>query len=414
VTRLDESKHTSHRWPWCLPDGKHFLYLAINHQAPRDENNGIYFASLDGKENIRLITAFTNPQYSEGFLLFVRDGALVAHAFDPSSGRLREEEQQVASDVTEDGSTWRAAFTVSNNGLLAYSSGAPADDTQVAWYDRGGAQLGTMGERFGILMATPGAQLRLSPTGDRAALGIQSITGDVWVVDVGGARTRLTFGLRNNGAPVWSPDGKSVAHDYRTSKGNWGIVRTPAAGGPDEPLLSDKDPVVPADWSTDGKYLLYMKQVGGTRFEIWALSIGDRKVFQVVPSGSYTSESPRLSPDMRWVAYWSDETGRREVYVVPFQRAGKWQISTTGATYPVWRSDGKELFFLTSSWMLTAVPIGAEGGQLKWGASEPLFRTVSPHYDVAPGGQKFLSIVTGGHGSKPVTLVTNWTAELKK
>jgi Tol biopolymer transport system component len=119
VTRLDASKHTSHRWPWFLPDGKHFLYLAINHQAPRDENDGIYFASLDGKENVRLRAAFTNPQYAAGFLLYVREGELMAQAFDPSAGKLQEEEQHVAGGITEDLGTWRAAFAVSANGLLA-------------------------------------------------------------------------------------------------------------------------------------------------------------------------------------------------------------------------------------------------------------------------------------------------------
>jgi Tol biopolymer transport system component len=415
VTRLDQSRHTSHRWPWFLPDGKHFLYLAINHQAPRDENAGIYFASLDGKQNVRLRTAFTNPQYAAGFLLYVRDGGLVAQAFDPSSGKLQDEVQQVASDVTEDGSTWRAAFTVSRNGLLAYASGAHAEDTQVAWYDRGGKQVGTVGERFGSLLGAPGAQLRLSPTGDRAALAIQSSTGDIWVMDVRGVRTRLTFGPTFNGNPVWSPDGKSIAYRTRTAReGYYAIARRPAAGGPEETLLAGKEPMAPADWSADGKYLLYMKPAGGTRFEIWALSLGDHKVFQVTPSGAYTSESPRFSPDARWVAYWSDESGRRDVYVVPFHGAGKWEISTNGGTYPVWRSDGKELFFLSLSWMLTAVPIGEEGGQLKLGEQQPLFPTVSPFYDVAPGGQKFLSILVGDQGSKPVTLVTDWTAELKK
>src|SRR5262249_20379207 len=148
---------------------------------------------------------------------------------------------------------------------------------------------------------------------------------------------------------------------------------------------------------------------------IWALPlVGDRTPFQVAPSGTYTSESPKLSPDMRWVAYWSDESGRREVYVVPFHGGGKWEVSTSGGVYPIWRNDGKELFFLSLSWMVTAVPIGAEGGQLKLGAPQALFRTVSSSYDVASGGQKFLSILVGDQGSKPITLVTNWTAELKK
>jgi Tol biopolymer transport system component len=415
VTRLDVSKHTSHRWLWFLPDGKHFLYLAINHQAPRDENDGIYFASLDGKENVRLRAAFTNPQYAAGFLLYVRDGDLVAQAFNPSSGKLQEEEQQVASGVTEDGVTWRAAFTVSRTGLLAYSVGAQAEDTQLAWYDRAGKRL-TVSERFGSLVPYPGAPLRLSPIGDRAALAIHGFVSDIWWMDVtrGATPNRLTFGPLPIAAPVWSPDGKWVAYRAATKEG-YAIARRPSVGGPEETMLSAKDEIRPADWSKDGKYLLYTKSAGRTRLEIWALPlVGERTPFQVTPSGAYTSESPRLSSDMRWVAYWSDESGRREVYVVPFHGGGKWQVSTNGGTYPIWRNDGKELFFLSLSWVVTAVPIGAEGGQLKLGAPQALFRTGTNAYDVAPGGQKFLIPLSGDQGSKPITLVTNWTSELKK
>jgi len=172
VTQVDHSKHTSHRWPYVLPDGKHFLYLATNHQSPRDENGGIYQASVDDKENMRLKTAFTNPEYAAGSLLYVRDGALMAQGFDPSAGRLREDEQLVANGVTEDGTTWRAAFTVSSNGLLAYGSGAQPQ-SQLGRYDRAGKQLETLGEKFGALRIGF-RELRLSPSGDRVALSIQT------------------------------------------------------------------------------------------------------------------------------------------------------------------------------------------------------------------------------------------------
>jgi hypothetical protein len=364
---------------------------------------------------VRLRAAFTNPQYAAGFLLYVREGELVAQAFDPSAAKLQEEEQQVANGITEDDSTWHASFTVSPNALLAYSGGAYSQ-LQLAWYDRAGKQLGTLGERFDSLRsASWGPQIRLSPAGDRAALAIQGSVSDIWVADVTrGVRNWLTFGPLGHSTPVWSPDGKWVAYSTLPNEG-YAIARRPAAGGPEETLLSAKDDIRPADWSADDKYLLYMKGAGGTRAEIWALPlVGDRTPFQVVPSGAYTSQYPRFSPDMRWVAYWSDETGRREVYVVPFRGGGKLQVSTSGGTYPIWRNDGKEHFFLSLSWVVTAVPIGAEGGQLKLGAPQALFRTITNYYDVAPGGQKFLIPFAGDQGAKPITLVSNWTAELKK
>jgi Tol biopolymer transport system component len=172
---------------------------------------------------------------------------------------------------------------------------------------------------------------------------------------------------------VWSSDVRWIAYSTFPKAGDYGIARRLAAGGPEETMLAAKD-ISPADWSTDSKYLLYTKGAGGTRTEIWALPVvGEHTPFQVVPSGAYTSQYPRFSPDMRWVAYWSDESGRREVYVVPFHGAGKWQVSTSGGTYPIWRKDGKELFFLSLSWVVTAVPIGAEGGKLKlWRAAGAL------------------------------------------
>jgi eukaryotic-like serine/threonine-protein kinase len=269
VTRVDESKHSSHRWPLFLPDSKHFLYLAINHLAPRDENDAIYYASLDGKENIRLTAAFTNPEYAAGSLLYVRDGELVARAFDPASGKLSEQEQQVANGVTEDDTTWRAAFSAPSIGLLVYASGRHTQ-SQLEWYDRAGKQLGSVGETFGDLAVGAGGEkeLHLSPRGDRAAVAIQGSTTDIWVMDVArGVRSRLTFGPTGNQSPVWSPDGKWIIY-FTVTKEGFAMARRSATGGPEEILLSAADPIYPFDWSKDGKYLLYDKGARGTHVEI--------------------------------------------------------------------------------------------------------------------------------------------------
>jgi Tol biopolymer transport system component len=415
VTKVDESKHTSHRWPFLLPDGKHFLYLAVNHQAPQDQNDAIYYASLDGKENRLITPAFTNAEYASGFLLYLRNAQLEAQRFEPESGELKGELQQVATGVTGDESTWRGIFTVSANGILAYSGSAQAQ-SQLAWFDRSGKQLGTIGEKFSTLDRR--GELRLSPNGDRVAFSIQGNVTDVWIMDLArGVRSRMTFGPVGNSNPVWSPDGKWIAYDALTRQGDV-INRRPAEGGAEEQLLPEgKSPsVAPRDWSRDGKYLLYESGAVGARQEIWALPLfGDRKQFQVVPSGAFYNNYPQLSRDGRWLVYQSNESGRAEVYVVPFRAGpGKWRVSTSGGTLPHWRGDGKEIFYLSLDGVLTAVPVIANTNRLQLGATEPLFRVPANTYDVSPDGHKFLLNVVGDQNTKPITLVVNWAAELKK
>src|SRR5262249_2410861 len=244
-------------------------------------------------------------------------------------------------------------FTVSANGLLAYAGGAHVQ-SQLGWYDRTGKELGTVGEKYGGL-AIGEEQLDLSPTNDRVALAIQGTTTDIWVMDIArGIRARLTFGPTGNSAPVWSPDGKWIAYQNITKDGNV-IARRPAFGGPEEVLFSATVPVYPHAWSSDGKYLLYQQGApGAAHQDIWGLPLfGERKPFQIVPSGTYISSVPQLSRDGRWVAYQSTESGRMEIYVVPFRDGGgKWQVSTSGGVSPRWRNDGKEIFYLGLNGML--------------------------------------------------------------
>jgi eukaryotic-like serine/threonine-protein kinase len=414
VTKLDENVLTSHRWPYCLPDSKHFLYLGVNHDAPRSDKDGIYFASLDGKENVRLVTAYTEPQYAAGHLLYVRDGQLVAQSLSTSNGKLKDDEQTVAQSVAEDGSTWRAIYTVSANGVLVYSAGDINRGIQLAWFDRTGKQLSSTGEKLAVSYIA-----RLSPKGDRIALNTDSGgTTDVWVLDVGrGVRTRITFGPTGNVNPVWSPDGKWIAYQD-VAKHSFILARRPADGGPEEALLQESVPVLPSDWSRDGKYLMYWKGAIGTHTEVWALPLfGDRKPFQVIPPGPYQSNLATFSPDGKWVAYGSDESGRFEVYVVPFGKTGgKWQVSTAGGSIPIWRRDGKEIFYVALDATITAVPVAEQGDQLKLGPPQPLFQsTVAAFagFDVSPDGKKFLTGVSGEKSAQPLTLVVNWQADLK-
>ncbi len=415
VTHLDESKHTSHRWPFFLPDGKHFLYLAINHQSPDDESDAVYYASLDGKENAPILHSTTNAQYSSGSLLYVRGGALEAQPFDPESGKLSGTPQAVEHGVAEDSITWRAVFTVSDNGLLAFSGGSQAQ-TQLAWFDRSGKQLGGVGEKFdGLSNGLQG--LRMSPNGERVALAISGGVSDIWVMDLlRGVRSRLTFGPVGNSSPVWSPDGKWIAYTNITKAGS-ALCRRPSAGGPEEELLRiEGEFLVPSDWSRDGKYLLVEEGAPASQHEILAMPLtGDRKPFVFVPRGNFFISRARFSPDGHWVVYQSTESGRSEIYAIPFPSGqGKWQVSTAGALGGAWRNDGKEIFYVTIDRVLTAVPVTESEGQIRLGAVQSLFRVPGNEGDAAPDGKKFLMYLAGDQDSKPITLVTNWTAGLKK
>jgi Tol biopolymer transport system component len=410
VTKVDESKHTSHRWPFFLPDGKHFLYLAINHQNPQDENDAIYYASLDGKENRRLVRAFSGAQYASGSLLFLRNGVLEAQPFEPKNGEFKGDAHPVANGVSEDGSTWRAIFTVSANGLLAYSGGARSQ-SQLAWFERSGRQLETVGEKFGGLSG----DISLSPAGDRVAFGVEGTVTDIWVMDIArGVRTRLSFGPVGNNNPVWSPDGKWIAYNTIVKHGTV-TNRRPSEGGGEQLVFPEGEARLLSDWSRDGKYLLYDKGAFGTHQEIWAAPVEPgEQPFPIAPPGAFYSNSPKISPDGHWVAYQSNESGREEVYVVPFRGGqGKWQVSTNGGGYPRWNSNGKEIFYVSPDGMITAVPVVTAPNQFRPGAPQPLFRAPADAYDVAPGGQKFLLDVVGDKNSQPITLVTNWTEELK-
>jgi eukaryotic-like serine/threonine-protein kinase len=413
VTHLDAQRHTSHRWPFFLPDGKHFLYLAINHEVPRSENDGLYFASLDGKEDRLLMPLYANATYAAGYLLYMRDNQLYAQLFDPDKGVLNGEPQRVADGVANDGTTWRGVFSASENGMLAYAGGGLIV-SQLAWYDRTGKQLSTVGERL------PGFnEMGLSHKGDRVAVSLDAGTIDIWIMDMGrGVRTRLTFGPLINLAPVWSPDDQWMAY-ASIAKGGSNINRRPAGGGAEELLHAFPGTVYPNDWSRDGKYLLYSNGPIGSHQDIWALPLmGDRKPVQVVPSGPFYNNDPHFSPDGRWVAYESNESGRVEIYVVPFGGgAGKWQVSSSGGTSPRWRRDGKEIFYLSIEGFLTAVPVSSSPSGLQIGPPQQLFRQLSSAnntYAADPGGQRFLFNTAGEQHSEPITLVVNWPAQLHK
>jgi eukaryotic-like serine/threonine-protein kinase len=411
ITKVDPALHTSHRWPFFLPDGKHFLYIALHHDPSKSANNTIYYASLDGRENRPLFRSQSNAVYANGFLLFARGDQLIAQHFNPSSGTLSGEPQSLAKGVMNDSSTWHIDASASNDGLLVFGSGA-SGDLQLVWVDRGGKQISTIADKLPDLQ-----EATLSPQGDRVALQLNAGETDIWVLDLArGVRTRLTFGPIGNVSPIWSPDGKWIAYSSARN-GHFALCRKPSDGsGAEETLLTDTDQFELDDWTRDGKYLLYsLRILSGQGRQIWSLPLeGERKPSLLLERGT----AGKLSPDGRWLAYISAESGTLQVYVVPFGGGkGKWQVSANGGELPRWSTDGKELYYMDLTFNLLAVPVTSADSAPQFGAAEKLVSTWSApqvFYDVSPDGQKFLLDRVEQQVSQSVTVVTNFTAGLKK
>jgi Tol biopolymer transport system component len=421
VTKLDKAKHDSHRWPYFLPDGRHFLYLAINRAFGHEPNDAIYFASLDGKENRLLVPSFTNAAYGSGHLLFVRGTELMAQALDPDTGKTTGEAARIAQDVGVDLGIWRSAFDAARGNILVYATGGPVEG-QAVWHDRSGKNLEVVGDKAQNLF-----HLRISPDGERVATDFFGEgTSSIWVYDLK-RKVNTRFTLESEASidsAVWSPDGRWLAYQGLQGGRN-NIYRKAASGfGKAELLLEGSDvKQVPSDWSPDGKSLLFSIGDLVGQGQVWLLPLtGDRKPVAVAQIGS-VSQNTRFSPDGRWIAYASNESGKFQVYVIPSSRtAGKQQISNAGGLQPVWRRDGKELFYLTLDNTLMSAPITLSKEGVEVSAARQLFRLPRlvgtagnfTAYDVAPDGQHFLALETPESTAPIITVVTNWTAELKK
>jgi serine/threonine protein kinase len=428
VVRRDTSKFNFLLVPTFLPDGKHFLYGVANPGSPGD----IYFASVDGKENRLLLQGSGTAIYASGFLLFVRGAILVAQPFEPTKGQLIGTPRSIAEQVQQ--GAYLSFFDASQNGVLIYepASGEPTV-TQLAWFDRTGKRLNDIG--------SPAVHydLRLSPDGRRLASSAGNPKSEIWIDDLQrGVRMRLTFDPEtDNGIPVWSPDGRSLVFStLRGSNAGVGIFRKPSNGaGSAELVLPSDRPDREAwatDWSRDGRFLLFSRggMANHNDADIWVLPlIGERNPILFL-HGAGTAYDAQFSPDGRWVAYTSGESGRHEVYVTSFDATkflkdggsrptpgGKWQISTAGGGVPRWRRDGKELFYIGPENTIMAVEVEGKGASFEIGRGQRLFiAPVSPFsaaYDVAPDGQRFVMSASPEAETLPLVLMVNWTARLQ-
>ena len=423
ATTLDASNGETQHWsPFFLPDGRHFLYLAVGSKGGGpNEPNGIYVAALDSTERKLLVPGGSNIKYAQGHLVFLRDQTLLAQPFDVERLELTGDPAPIAEQVATGGLSGRlGAFTVSEDGVLAYQSGFATDVSQLVWFDRTGKQLSVLGER-----AEDYGDLELSPDGRRATVSLFDSAvknRDIWIFDVArGIRTRFTFDQAEENQAIWSPDGSDVIFNSNRA-GNSDVYRKASNGaGSEEVIQADSISLFPLSWSRDGRFVLYSRLNSGLTNDLWVRPLdGDRKPFPFLQT-PFNEYPAAFSPDGRWIAYASNESGRSEVYVMPFPGpGGKWQVSTAGGSYPRWRRDGAELFYLAADNRLMAATVNGQGSGFEVGAVRPLFatraRTARRYmYDVSADGQRFLiNTLVEEAALEPITLVVNWTAGLRR
>jgi Tol biopolymer transport system component len=413
----------THRYPHFLPDGRHFLYLVRRGGgAGRGRDPQIRVGSLDSKDSKLLLNVASNAVYAAGHLLYVREGALVAQAFDADRLAVNGEPVTLVPDVLMDERFSRGVFSASQNGVLVYQTGRGETLSALRWLDRNGAILETVGEPAQFFN---GGDPEISPDGRRATASIVDLrTGqtDIWMIDLAtGTRRRFTTGAGSKEWCAWSPDGGGVAHSISNPRGTGYDIVSKPIGGSEQELMLVSSPVefqAPMDFSPDGRFFLYSKRAD-ERDDLWILPLtGDAKPRPFLATAALEPIA-KLSPSGRHVAYQSDETGRFEIYVTAFPVPGsRWQISQSGGVEPRWSRAGKELFFSGPDNRLMAAQVKTDGPTFDVGVIQPLFQTrsmgFSYRYDVANDGKRFLVVAGLPQDLSPITVLTSWTSELPK
>ncbi len=425
VTRIDTAaKEAAHRQPEFLPDGRHFLFVSMNSQSDQTAILvGDVQSSAESQKPRRLMAGASHVAYAPpGYLLFVRETTLMAQPFDTGRMELTGEPLAVAEQVDVDPLRHTADFSVAGNGVLIWRS-QTVGTRHVTWLDRHGQPVP------GIDLEGPYQFPALSPDGRRAAVprvDPQTRTPSVWLLDLArGSASRFTFGNGMQQVSIWSPDGRKIVYSaMQGAHTHYDLYWKDANGvGGEELLVESNESKHPSDWSRDGKYILYQEADPKTKWDLWALpTFGDRKPILILRT-EFDDMFGAISPDGRWMAYQSNESGREEVYVRSFQpgsaptSGGKWQISTNGGARPGWRQDGKELFFMSPDRKLMAASV-KPGASFEAALPVSLFdiqsRLDSFYFDVRADGQQFLISAPTGEAVIPVNVCLNWLAGAKK
>ncbi len=421
-------KEFSIGWPVFLPDGRQFIYQSV---AEDTSERGLYVTSLDAKKRTRILdSVFKGAWVEPGYLLFMRGASLMAQRLELDPPRLSGEPVLVADGLPINPVPGSAPFTAAGSTIL-YRSGGGAPGTRLVWFNRTGKRLAEAGPEAADISVS------LSPDGTRAAVArindpSQPLGGEptvnVWVVDlVRDIPTRITFDpLDGDENPTWSPDGRRLAFARHVKGARADIfVKDASGGGASEPMLSHRRNAHPIDWSADGQFLLMqsVNEAGGVGLSFLPLA-GEREV-QPFLEGEFDNAQGQFSPDGRFVAYTSNESGRPEVYVRPFPKGEeKWQISSAGGAWPRWRRDGREIFYVAPDGTITAVAVSL-GPRFSASPPVPLFKTTirplsfnqyggAAPYDISRDGSRFLVNTVEKPGAvAPLRAILNWQPPAK-
>ena len=410
-----EHGENTRRWPQFLPDGRHYLYLAGSING-RTETDGVYVGALDSQERKFVAKSLANASYvAPGYLLAYREKTLFAQKFDAGKLELSGEAVPLVTDVQYLGRILYAVYAASSTDALVSQNSSAVSLSRLVWHDREGKEIGTVSKPDVYLNVT------LSPDGKSAAVDKEDIATadtDLWLLDLqSGSQKRLTFEPGVDALASWRPDGKQVV--FTSSRGQLFdlYIKDVNAGEPETQLLKEKVDLYPTDWSRDGKTILYLCGLDVCKL---AMPEGKSSVFM---KATALLKNPHFSPDGRWVAYASNESGKWEMYVTSFPDAkAKWQVSNGGGEQPRWRADGKELFYLSADGKMMAAPV-KEGANFDAGTPVALFQANARElvatseqmmYDVSTDGQRFLvNTQVKNPEARPMSVVLNWMPQKK-
>ncbi len=416
LTTLDTKRaESTHRWPYFLPDGKHFLYFSRTATtATQAEGHAVFVASIDGRVNKLLLHTSSNAIYASGNILFVRGSSLMAQKFNTKKLDMKGDPKKVVEQIIDDPNFNLGVFSASQNGALVYQSGQAQSGARLLLMDRTGiitSRLGDIIEHF---------RPRFSPDGRRISLSIFDVRVlrlNLWNYDVRtGSRIRITSGYGEDYG-VWSPDGSRIA--YTSLIGDQWVLtlRNVAGAGEEEHLSVPGDRSQPFDWSPDGNFLLY-----GTfdrmSEEIWIYPLtGDKQPYPFISSEFQETEA-QISPDGKWVGYASDQSGEFEIYIrlLLGSESQSWKLSTHGGSLPRWGANANEIFFVDSNNKLNLATLRYRNNEVEIADVQLLF-TVPPFlesYDVSPDGKTIvMSLLLEPQDFPPLSLITNWDTDIR-